>query len=119
MLDGAGSLLPEAVAVAGNLDPEDWTSLRGLAHRMLDDVLDDIAQAAEGPVWRPMPPDVRAGWQDPLPRGATDAALVYARYQAAIAPHGVGNRHPRFFGWVHGMAGGPSSGCSPRCSRAG
>ena len=124
MLDGAGSLLPEANAV-GNLDPEDWIAVRGLAHRMLDDVLDDIAQVAEGPVWRPMPPDVRAGWQDSLPRGATDPALVYARYQAAIAPYGVGNRHPRFFGWVHGggtvigmlaemLAGGLNANCGGR-----
>jgi glutamate/tyrosine decarboxylase-like PLP-dependent enzyme len=124
MLDGDGGL-PPAAAVVGSLDPEDWTAIRGLAHRMLDDALDDIAGVAEGPVWRPMPAAVRAGWEAPLPRGATDPALVYARYRASIAPFGVGNRHPRFFGWVHGgstvigmlaemLAGGLNANCGGR-----
>jgi aromatic-L-amino-acid decarboxylase len=124
MPDGPGSLLPQAGS-AGSLDPDDWTAIRGLAHRMLDDALDDIVQVAEGPVWRPMPPEVRAAWQDPLPRAATDPAVVYARYQAAIAPYGVGNRHPRFCGWVHGggtvigmlaemLAGGLNANCGGR-----
>ena len=121
MLDDAGSVLPKGDAV-GSLDPEDWNTVRGLAHRMLDDALDDIVGVAEGPVWQPMPPGVRAGWQDPLPRGAMNPALVYARYRAAIAPYAVGNRHPRFFGWVHGggsvigmLAEMPAGGLNANC----
>jgi aromatic-L-amino-acid/L-tryptophan decarboxylase len=53
-------------------------------------------------VWRPLPPAVRAAWDEELPRTGTDAAAVYADYRRLIGPYGVGNRHPRFFGWVDG-----------------
>jgi glutamate/tyrosine decarboxylase-like PLP-dependent enzyme len=85
-----------------SLDPPDWSDLRALGHRMLDDVFDDLAGVAEGPVWTPMPPDVRAAWEAKLPRAGTEAQDVYAAYRRLIAPYGVGNRHPQFFGWVHG-----------------
>jgi hypothetical protein len=51
-----------------SLDPADWPELRALAHRMLDDVLDDMAGIRQQPVWRPMPGDVREAWTDALPR---------------------------------------------------
>ncbi len=115
----------DAGVAPGSLDPADWTSVRSLAHRMLDDALDDLAGVADGPVWRPMPASVRAGWQAPLPREATDPALVYARYRQSVASFAVGNRHPRFFGWVHGggtvigmlaemLAGGLNANCGGR-----
>ncbi len=46
------------------------------------------------------------GWRQPLPRLPTPPEQVYADYRRTIAPYGTGNRHPRFFGWVHG-AGNP------------
>ena len=76
--------------------------MRQLAHQMLDDALDDLEGIQDGPVWRPMPPEVRSSWDDALPRSATSLADTYAAYRSHIAPYGVGNRHPRFFGWVHG-----------------
>ena len=85
-----------------SLDPGEWTSLRALGHRMLDDLFDDLQSIAEGPVWRPMPNNVRAAWQAAAPRNGTDLEDVYAEYRRLVAPYGVGNRHPRFFGWVHG-----------------
>lgn len=85
-----------------SLDPEDWSALRALGHRMLDDVFDDLMRLREGPVWRPMPEAVRRAWSAPLPREGADAEEVYAAYRELIATYGVGNRHPRFFGWVHG-----------------
>ena len=92
---------------------------------MLDDVFDDIAGVADGPVWQKMPPEERAGWDTPLPRGETDPAAVYAQYRQSVAPYAVGNRHPRFFGWVHGggtaigmlaemLAGGLNANCGGR-----
>ena len=38
----------------------------------------------------------------PLPRNGTDPENVYVDYRRLVAPYGVGNRHPRFYGWVHG-----------------
>jgi glutamate/tyrosine decarboxylase-like PLP-dependent enzyme len=88
--------------MASELQPDDPVALRRLAHRMLDDVLDDIEGLAEGPVWRPMPDGVRETWRAPLPYAPTAPDALYAEYRALLAPYAVGNRHPRFLGWVHG-----------------
>jgi len=89
-----------------SLDPQDWPALRALGHRMLDDTFDDLEGIARDPaahpVWRPMPPAVRAAWDAGLPRDGVSAEDTYASFRALIAPYPVGNRHPRFFGWVHG-----------------
>jgi aromatic-L-amino-acid decarboxylase len=87
---------------ARSLDPADWRSLRALGHRMLNDLFDDLESVGDGPVWRPMPNAVRAAWQAPLPRDGAEPEHVYDEYRRLVAPYGVGNRHPRFFGWVHG-----------------
>ena len=87
---------------AGSLDPAEWRALRILGHRMLDDLFDDLEAVREGPVWQPMPDAIRAAWQAPLPHSGADPVDVYADYRRLVAPYGVGNRHPRFFGWVHG-----------------
>lgn len=87
---------------AGSLDPAEWRALRILGHRMLDDLFDDLEAVRKGPVWQPMPDDIRAAWQAPLPHSGADPVDVCADYRRLVAPYGVGNRHPRFFGWVHG-----------------
>jgi aromatic-L-amino-acid decarboxylase len=92
----------------GSLDPDDWAAFRALAHRALDGSLDALAGIREGVPWQPIPPDVRAAIAaDPLPHAAGDPADVYAAFAEQIAPYAVDNRHPRFFGWVHG-AGTPA-----------
>ncbi len=88
------------------LDPEDWTAFRARAHSMLDAALDHMQAAREGPVWQPMPDSVRAGLAAPLPHAGAPGETVDAALRQLI-PYGVGNTHPRFFGWVHG-AGTPS-----------
>jgi glutamate/tyrosine decarboxylase-like PLP-dependent enzyme len=96
------------VSAGGDLDPADWAAFRALAHRALDESLDTLAGIRAGVPWRPIPGEVRAALAaDPLPRAATDAADVYAAFTERIAPYAVDNRHPRFFGWVHG-AGTPA-----------
>jgi glutamate/tyrosine decarboxylase-like PLP-dependent enzyme len=85
-----------------SLDPDEWSGLRALGHQMLDDVFNELQGIRAGPVWRPMPDDVRGAWSDALPRVGVPLADVYDEYQRLIAPYTVGNRHPRFFGWVHG-----------------
>jgi aromatic-L-amino-acid/L-tryptophan decarboxylase len=92
----------------GSLDPGDWEGFRALAHRALDETLDAVRDVGEGVPWRAIPGDVRAAiGADPLPRRPADPAAVYADFAANVAPYAVDNRHPRFFGWVHG-AGTPA-----------
>src|ERR1700712_463486 len=82
-------------AAAGtSLDPSDWTAIRALGHRMLDDVFDDLQGIADGPVWQPMPDAVRGAWSDPLPRDPSAPEAVYDSYRSLLAPYAVGNRHP-------------------------
>jgi aromatic-L-amino-acid/L-tryptophan decarboxylase len=90
------------------LDPSDWAAFRALAHRALDETLDAVGGIRERPPWRAIPSEVRAAiGADPLPREPSDLAAVYAAFAAQVAPYAVDNRHPRFFGWVHG-AGTPA-----------
>jgi glutamate/tyrosine decarboxylase-like PLP-dependent enzyme len=93
--------------VSGSLDPEDWTALRALAHRALDETFDTLERIGAGTPWREVPAAVKdALAADPLPRAPADPAAVYAEFLRSVAPYAVDNRHPRFFGWVHG-AGTP------------
>ena len=86
--------------------PEEWAALRAHAHALVDASLDRLQSAREGRVWTPPPAELKASLQAPLPRDGTPIAQV-ATELAGLLPYGVGNTHPRFFGWVHG-AGCPS-----------
>ncbi|MEY9111202.1 aromatic-L-amino-acid decarboxylase [Bradyrhizobium yuanmingense] len=84
------------------LDPQDWSEFRALAHRMLDETIDGIANVRARPVWRPIPDDVRAAFRADVPREASDLAEVYREFSEHVAPYATGNVHPGFMGWVHG-----------------
>jgi glutamate/tyrosine decarboxylase-like PLP-dependent enzyme len=84
------------------LDPTDWSDVRALGHRMLDDMFDYLQNIRERPVWQPAPPQVRARFRDPLPLDPADAASVYRDFANLILPYSNGNVHPGFMGWVHG-----------------
>jgi glutamate/tyrosine decarboxylase-like PLP-dependent enzyme len=91
-----------------SLDPDDWDGFRRLMHAAVDGVVDDLAASRAGPAWRPVPDDVKAALRDPFPPGGEPLDATLARFDALIRPYPTGNRHPRFFGWVHG--GGSASG---------
>ncbi|MBV8355148.1 MAG: cytochrome D ubiquinol oxidase subunit I, partial [Candidatus Eremiobacteraeota bacterium] len=93
----------------GRLDPSDWEAFRRLAHRMLDEAIDDVAAvgSAEGPVWKPIPPEVKGSLVRSLDGAPHDLEEVYEEFRTTIAPYATGNRHPAFSGWVHG-AGTPT-----------
>ena len=84
------------------LDPQDWDGLRALGHRMLDDMLDHLRTVRERPVWRPVPPEVKARLTEPLPLEPTPEATVYEQFKRDVLPYPTGNIHPRFWGWVIG-----------------
>jgi glutamate/tyrosine decarboxylase-like PLP-dependent enzyme len=90
------------------LDPEDWSGLRALGHRMMDDMIDHLAGISSQPVWRKMPDDIRTGFAAPLPATGEPPEALYERFTATIRPYVTGNTHPRFMGWVHG-GGNPVS----------
>ncbi|MBY9066598.1 cytochrome D ubiquinol oxidase subunit I [Hyphomonas sp. WL0036] len=92
---------PKLPAAPPGLDPEDWPAFRATAHRLLDAALDKMEAAREGRVWTPFPPEMKAAFSQPLPAQGQDEADL-ASQLAALLPYGVGNTHPRFFGWVHG-----------------
>jgi aromatic-L-amino-acid/L-tryptophan decarboxylase len=88
------------------LDPDDWTDIRAVGHRMLDDMFDYLEGIRERPVWQQMPPEAKESLRAPLPRGPGSLADAYRSLQDNVIPYTVGNPHPGFMGWVHG-AGTP------------
>ncbi|MFC4670199.1 pyridoxal phosphate-dependent decarboxylase family protein [Seohaeicola nanhaiensis] len=88
------------------LDPADWAAFRARAHAMLDAAVDRMEGGGEGPVWRMPTEALKAAFDVALPVEGLGAGAVDAQI-AALLPFGVGNTHPRFFGWVHG-SGTPS-----------
>ncbi|OBQ46003.1 pyridoxal phosphate-dependent decarboxylase family protein [Halodesulfovibrio spirochaetisodalis] len=89
------------------LDPDDWGAFRASAHKLLDAAMDKMESAKEGRVWTPLPEGMKEALQADLPVDGLDHESLQQRL-AELLPYGVGNTHPRFFGWVHG-AGNPGS----------
>jgi glutamate/tyrosine decarboxylase-like PLP-dependent enzyme len=86
------------------LDPDDWEATRALAHRMVDEAVEHLAQVRERPVWTPMPEDVRARLQTGLPEDPAPLDEVYGEYRENVAAYPMGNVHPRFWGWYMGAS---------------
>ncbi len=99
-----------------SLDPADWPSFRALAHRVLNEALDHVQDVRQRPVWTPMSPEVIRRLAEPLPAEGQSTERVSADLADLILPYGVGNTHPRFFGWVHGC--GTASGLLPEMMAA-
>lgn len=89
-----------------SLDPENWDDFRKAAHAMLDASIDKLARAKEGRVWTPLPEDIKSVIETELPKDGMPEKAMQADLESFLL-YGVGNTHPRFFGWVHG-AGAPS-----------
>jgi len=93
----------EGAQLAGEtLDPQNWDEVRALGHRMLDDMIDYVADIRDRPVWQPMSQATRRRFRSELPRAPTDLAEVYRDFSELVVPHATGNVHPGFMGWVHG-----------------
>jgi len=86
------------------LDPNDWEATRALAHRMVDEAVEHLAQVRERPAWAPMPDDVRARLQTSLPEHPAPLCDVYREYRENVAAYPMGNIHPRFWGWYMGAS---------------
>jgi glutamate/tyrosine decarboxylase-like PLP-dependent enzyme len=109
LLESSNAKIPSPVtAIMSNLDPENWSALRTLGHKMLDDMVDHLETIRSQPVWQPMPADVRERFKAPLPTQVSAPESLYETFTADIKPYVTGNTHPRFMGWVHG-GGNPVS----------
>lgn len=85
-----------------SLDPEDWSRMRSLGHRMVDEMMTYLESVAERPVWRPLPEAVKRGFAAGVPRQGREASEVYEEFVERVLPYAYGNVHPRFWGWVCG-----------------
>jgi len=84
------------------LDPQDWEAMRSLGHRMVDDMLSWLETVREREVWQPVPAEVKAHFQQPLPQEGEPPEAIYDDFRASILPYPMGNVHPRFWSWVMG-----------------
>ncbi len=95
-----------------SLDPAseaEWVELRALGHRMLDEMFDHIRGIGELPTWRKPPASIKAEFASAeIPRLGGSAEAVYEEFVRDVLPYGIGNAHPRFWGWV--MGGGTPVG---------
>jgi glutamate/tyrosine decarboxylase-like PLP-dependent enzyme len=88
------------------LDPQDWSELRQLGHRMVDDMIDRLATVAQRPVWQPIPSEVRQRFQTSPPIDGEGAEKAYEDFRRYVLPYAEGNLHPRFWAWVIGAGSG-------------
>ncbi|HVO37476.1 MAG TPA: pyridoxal-dependent decarboxylase, partial [Spirochaetia bacterium] len=94
--------MPERLDEEETLDPQDWEQMRALGHRMVDDVMETLRTVRERPVWQPIPEHVKSLFSEPVPLAPARPGDVYEEFKATIMPYGMGNTHPRFWGWVMG-----------------
>jgi len=87
------------------LDPEDWSAFRSTAHKTLDEAIDKMQSFRDGRVWTPFPEAMIDDLDIDIPEAGIGPEAVSEKI-LSLLPYGVGNTHPRFFGWVHG-AGNP------------
>lgn len=91
----------------GDLDPDDWDEFETAIGTVLSAAIEKLRTASEGGVWTPPPDTLKQALAEPLPKSGLPLQAVSDRL-IDILPYGVGNTHPRFFGWVHG-AGSPGN----------
>lgn len=89
---------------AETLDPVDWEQARQLAHRMVDDAIDNLRDVRQRPVWQAMPDMVRATFATPVPYDPQPLDQIYADITTSVQPYPMGNVHPRFWMWYMGAS---------------
>lgn len=90
------------ITQADTLDPTDWQAFDAAIETVLDAAREKLQTAATiSRVWTPTPEALKESLSSGLPtNGLSDLDL--ANRVVELLPYGVGNTHPRFFGWVHG-----------------
>ena len=94
----------DVTCTSETLDPVDWEHARQLAHRMVDDAIDNLRDIRDRPVWQAMPDPVRATFATPVPHDPQPLDQICAEVKANIRPYRMGNVHPRFWMWYMGSS---------------
>jgi aromatic-L-amino-acid/L-tryptophan decarboxylase len=77
-------------------------AFRRAGHALVDGVADHLAALPSGPVWQPLPDDLRETLLDlPLPEDEATLDGLVTTALSDVLPHAMGNGHPAFFGWVN------------------
>jgi glutamate/tyrosine decarboxylase-like PLP-dependent enzyme len=84
------------------LDPQDWSQMRELGHRMVDDMMDYLENIREQPVWKSIPDKVKDHYNGNIPLEPQNIDEVYEEFKKYILPYNKGNVHPRHWSWVEG-----------------
>jgi glutamate/tyrosine decarboxylase-like PLP-dependent enzyme len=87
------------------LDPEtdeQWAALRRAALRLIEHELEAHRELTEAPCYRAPPAHVAAALRERPSAEGMDVEQLVERALQLIAPYGLGNRSPRFWGWVVG-----------------
>src|SRR5437899_12393238 len=102
----ASTYLQPITKTEQGLDPQDWSELRELGHRMVDDMIDHLATVAQRPVWQAMPAEVRGRCQSDPPLDGEGVEKVYGDFELYVLPYAEGKLHPRCCAWVIGAGSG-------------
>ena len=97
---------PEIIARPGRetLDPDDWSEALAISRGILDDAVAYLRDVRDRPVWKEMPPEVRAFFDAPLPTKPEPLAEVYREVAETVMAYPMGNIHPRFWAWYMGSS---------------
>jgi hypothetical protein len=75
---------------ATGLDPADWSQLRALGHRMIDDTFDHLAGLRAGPPWRKIPESERGELRSsPLPHTGAPPEAIYEDFRRLAGVEGM------------------------------
>ncbi len=91
----------------GKRDPEagreaELEAFRSAGHALVDGVADYLAELPSGPVWQPLPAELRRRLLEmPLPEEGVSLHELGETALRDVLPHAMGNGHPAFFGWVN------------------
>ena len=86
------------------LDPDDWTDVQTLSHRVVEDAIGYLRDLRDRPVWQDVPADLKAFFAAPVPRLPAPLTEVYRDVAEKVMPFPLGNVHPRFWAWYMGAS---------------
>jgi len=82
----ASAYLQPITKTEQGLDPQDWSELRQLGRRMVDDMIDHLATVTLRLVWQEMPAEVRRRFQSDPPLDGEGAEKAYRDFSNTCCP---------------------------------
>ncbi|MEP7323632.1 MAG: aminotransferase class V-fold PLP-dependent enzyme [Saprospiraceae bacterium] len=92
----------QVIEQSHSLDPEDWTGIKDLGHKMIEDMVSYLEHIDTEPVWRKPPDELKDYLRNTWETEGKDVEQLYEDYKKYILPYPKGNIHPRFWSWVQG-----------------